>query len=165
MRCARFLFVVCGQNSWGPKARNILTLVCLERCNRKTTHARVSHLPLHVFQVNSKYPTLPFTLRAFDDEKSARMGVVECQKNELMTPYPVMMEKDGAQVVHIKFTLLLLPSGTVRVTEATTNPAHYGPSEVELPEEVKAVLALSSKTNKKKKKKGKGEAAAAEPEA
>ena len=61
--------------------------------------------------MNNKFPTLPFTLRAFDDEKSARMGVVECQKHELVTPYPVLHEKEGAQVVHFKFTLLLLPSG------------------------------------------------------
>jgi len=50
-------------------------------------------------KVNSKYPTLPFTLRAFDDEKQARMGVVECQKHELVTPYPVLLEAAGALVV------------------------------------------------------------------
>ena len=62
-------------------------------------------------EVNEKFPTLPFTLRAFDDEKQARMGVVECQKHDLMMPYPALHEKEGSLVVHFKFTLLLLPSG------------------------------------------------------
>lgn len=103
-------------------------------------------------EVNNKFPTLPFTLRAFDDEKSARMGVVECQKHELVTPYPVLLEKEGVDVVHFKFTLLLLPSGTVRVTDQSVNPECYA-TEATVSEETKAILALSSKTNKKKKKK------------
>mmetsp|Transcript_52224 Transcript_52224/g.119136 ORF Transcript_52224/g.119136 Transcript_52224/m.119136 type:complete len:395 (+) Transcript_52224:87-1271(+) len=110
-------------------------------------------------EVNNKFPTLPFTLRAFDDEKSARMGVVECQKHELVTPYPVLHEKEGAQVVHFKFTLLLLPSGTVRVTDQSVDPACYA-TDKEVCEETKAILAMSSKTNKKKKKKAKDTKAA-----
>ena len=62
-------------------------------------------------EVNTKFPTLPFTLRAFEDEKNARMGVVECQKHELVTPYPALLERPGDVVVHFKFTVLLLPSG------------------------------------------------------
>lgn len=119
--------------------------------------------------MNSKHPTLPFSLRAFDDEKSARMGVVECQKHDLVVPYPVLFEKDGSLVVHVKFTLLILPSGTVRVSGESINPALY-PSDVVLPEATQAVLAQSSKNKKKKNKKkkegasGDGEAAAAAAE-
>jgi hypothetical protein len=40
-------------------------------------------------EMNHRYPTLPFTLRALDDEKQARMGVVECLKHDLLHPYPV----------------------------------------------------------------------------
>ena len=31
----------------------------------------------------------------FDDEKKARMGVVECAKHSLMEPFNVLYEKDG----------------------------------------------------------------------
>jgi len=106
-------------------------------------------------EVNSKFPTLPFTLRAFDDEKSARMGVVECHKHDLVTPYPVLLEKEGAGVVHFKFTVLILPSGTVKITESACEPAACFATESTVPEEIKAILALSSKTNKKKKNKNK----------
>jgi len=108
-------------------------------------------------EVNGKFPTLPFTLRAFEDEKSARMGVVECQKHELVTPYPVMLEKEGASVVHVKFTVLLLPSGTAMITDNKLDPACYA-TESTVPDEIKAILAMSSKTNKKKKNKKKAEA-------
>jgi len=39
--------------------------------------------------MNHRFPTLPFTLRALEDEKQARMGVVECLKHDLLHPYPV----------------------------------------------------------------------------
>jgi methionine aminopeptidase len=102
-------------------------------------------------EMNTKFPTLPFTLRAFEDEKTARMGVVECQKHDLVVPYPVLLEKEGSLVVHFKFTVLLLPSGTVRITEGAIDPTLYS-TEVEVPAEVKEILAMSSKTNNKKKK-------------
>jgi curved DNA binding protein len=106
-------------------------------------------------EVNGKFPTLPFTLRAFGDEKQARMGVVECQKHDLMMPYPALHEKEGSLVVHFKFTLLLLPSGTVRITEGGIDPALYT-SATEPAEETKTILAMSAKSKKKKKKKAKG---------
>ena len=33
--------------------------------------------------------------RAFEDEKKARMGVVECAKHELLQPFNVLYEKEG----------------------------------------------------------------------
>lgn len=34
-------------------------------------------------------------IRLFEDEKKAKMGVVECVKHELMQPYNVLYEKEG----------------------------------------------------------------------
>merc|ERR1712154_517873 len=48
-------------------------------------------------EVNKKYPTLPFTIRALD-EKQGRMGVVECVKHELLHSYPVLVEKENELV-------------------------------------------------------------------
>ncbi len=55
----------------------------------------------------------------------------------------------------------LLVAGTVRVTEGAVDPACYV-SAVVVPDEIKAILALSSKVAKKKKAKKTGEGAAAE---
>lgn len=38
---------------------------------------------------------MAFNLRDFDDEKKAKMGVVECVKNKLIEPYQVLYEKSG----------------------------------------------------------------------
>lgn len=114
-------------------------------------------------EMNSKFPTLPFTLRAFDDEKSARMGVMECQKHDLVVPYPTLLEKEGALVCHFKFTVLLLPSGTVRITEGGLDASHYTSGTtnteeegvivpIDIPVEIKEIMAMSSKTSSKKKK-------------
>ncbi len=67
-------------------------------------------------QVNRRFPTMPFTIRALEDERLGRMGVVECVNHNLLQAYPVLYEKDDVFVAHVKFTLLLLPSGTLQIT-------------------------------------------------
>lgn len=67
-------------------------------------------------EVNKKYPTLPFSVRSLTDEKAARMGVRECVNHGLMMPYPVLHERKGDFVAHVKFTVLLLPNGTLQIT-------------------------------------------------
>ena len=44
------------------------------------------------------------------------MGVIECAKHDLMEPYPVYFEKEGEFVAEFKFTALLMPNGTMKIT-------------------------------------------------
>ena len=105
--------------------------------------------------------TLPFTLRGLtSEEKIAKLGIVECIKHGLVHEYPVLVEKDTekgekAIVVHVKTSLLLLPSGTIRVTglDNLAKVKEWCTSEKEVTEEIKEVLSRSSKNKKKKKKK------------
>jgi hypothetical protein len=46
----------------------------------------------------------------------ARLGVIECAKHDLVEPYPVYYEKEGEFVAEFKYTVLLLPSGTIKIT-------------------------------------------------
>jgi len=100
-------------------------------------------------EVNQRFPTMPFTLRA-GDEKAWRMGVVECVKHDLFVEYPVLYEKPDEFVAQYKFTALLLPSGnTARITAgppttASSENSVTDPALVEL---------LAQSTDKKKKKK------------
>jgi hypothetical protein len=55
-------------------------------------------------------------IRAFDDETKARMGVIECAKHDLMEPYPVYYEKEGEYVAEFKFTVLIMPNNTMKIT-------------------------------------------------
>ena len=106
-------------------------------------------------EVNRRFATFPFTVRSLD-EKQGRMGVVECVKYDMLHPYPVLYEKPGDITAHFKYTVLILPSGTVK---ATGIPVPEYASEKQVTDEVAAVLASSSKTKKKRKKKKKKKAA------
>merc|ERR1712151_260008 len=69
-----------------------------------------------ISEVNKRFPALPFTLRAISDEQVARVGVSEARRHELLEEYPVLKEKDGEFIAQFKFTVLLLPGGTKRIT-------------------------------------------------
>lgn len=105
-------------------------------------------------EVNTRFPTMPFSLRA-GDEKAWRMGVVECVKHDLFIEYPVLYEKPEEFVAQYKFTALLLPSGnTARIT---AGPAPVASSELKVEDpELCELLAVSTEKKKKKKNKKKG---------
>merc|ERR1711988_240892 len=69
-----------------------------------------------ISEVNRRFPVLPFTLRAIEEEQVARVGVSEARRHELLEEYPVLKEKDKEVVAQFKFTVLLLPGGTKRIT-------------------------------------------------
>jgi curved DNA binding protein len=112
-------------------------------------------------EVDKKFPTLPFTLRHFEDEKMAKMGMTECVSHGLVTPYPSLHEHSG-KVAHFKCTVLLLPSGTSRVTGLEL-PSYFT-TDKEPDEDTQTVLkelqdAADKKAKKKASKKKKKKAA------
>ena len=44
-------------------------------------------------EVTSKCGSMPFSLRNLEDEKKARMGIVECVSHKLLEPFHVLYEK------------------------------------------------------------------------
>ena len=46
-------------------------------------------------EVNKKYPTLPFSIRGFEDLTGAKVGIKECLNHDLIMAYPVLAEKPG----------------------------------------------------------------------
>jgi len=100
-------------------------------------------------QINKKAPVFPFTLRAFDDERQARMGISEMVSHGMVDPYPVLFEKDHEIVAQFKTTVFVLP----KQTRAAFTPAlpDYVKSEYTCEDElVKAVLATPLTTEDKK---------------
>jgi len=113
-------------------------------------------------EVDKKYPTLPFTMRNLSDVRAAKLGINECLTHGLLTPYPSMHDFSG-KVAHFKCTVLLLPSGTTRVTGLKL--PEYFTTETEPDEETQKILTeiaeaeakkaakkAAKKRNKKKKK-------------
>lgn len=104
-------------------------------------------------EINAKFPALPFTLRSLDDERQARMGIVECLKHELVHPYPVLYEKKGDRVAHFKFTVLLLPSGPTRISGLKPFEAGAVKTEKLLSDDIRTIMSLACKKKRKKKSK------------
>jgi len=113
-------------------------------------------------EVDKKYPTMPFTMRHLSDLRTAKLGINECIAHGLLTPYPSLHEYSG-KVAHFKCTVLLLPSGTSRVTGLSL-PSYFS-TETKPDEETAKILAeiadaeakraakkAAKKKNKKKKK-------------
>jgi len=76
----------------------------------------------------------------------------------------VLTEKEGDFVAHVKFTALLLPNGTSRITGFPFNMANIKSDHSVVDEELKAILAQSISKKKKsaaKKKKNKKKASVA----
>ncbi len=112
-------------------------------------------------QVESKFSPMPFTLRAFEEEGKARMGIVECLNHKVMEPYPVLYEREGKVVAQFKFTVLVMPNGPLRITQGVHHPEFYKSEHSVKDTEVKALLQLSAnrKAAKKKRKKAASKAA------
>lgn len=98
-------------------------------------------------EVDKKFPTLPFTLRHLSDIRTARLGINECIAHGLLTPYPSLHEYSG-KVAHFKCTVLLLPSGTARVTGLKL--PEYFTTDKEADEETKKILDEIAQAEAKK---------------
>ncbi|KAK7497503.1 hypothetical protein BaRGS_00011143 [Batillaria attramentaria] len=106
-------------------------------------------------ETEKKFSLMPFTLRLFDDEKKAKMGVVECVKHDLMQPFHVLFEREGEFVAQFKATVILMPNGPLKITGLPFDVDLFQTEHKVEDEEVKALLASSAsrKAAKKKKKK------------
>jgi hypothetical protein len=65
-------------------------------------------------EVVKKFGTFPFSLRQLDDEKTAKVGVVECVRTGVIRQYEVVVDKDAQPVARVFST----------VGEFMDSPAH-----------------------------------------
>jgi len=108
-------------------------------------------------EVEKKFDTMCFNLRALADEKKAKMGINECVNHGLITPFPVLFEKEDEIVAQFKFTTLLMPNGPLRITGLPFDVAECESDKKIEDEEILKLLAQS--TSKKSKKRNKKKAA------
>lgn len=105
-------------------------------------------------QINKRFPTFPFTLRALENQR-AKLGIAECRNHDLVQPYPVLSCKKGELVAQFKFTCLLLPTGTLKITGLPLDISQVKSDKQVEDEELKNLLATRFGKRKKKKKKKK----------
>ncbi|KAH7656773.1 Peptidase M24 methionine aminopeptidase protein [Dioscorea alata] len=157
--------IVTSTGDGKPKLLDEKQTTIYKRAVDKNYHLKMKASRFIFSEISQRFPIMPFTARALE-EKRARLGLVECVNHDLLQPFPVLYEKPGDFVAHIKFTVLLMPNGSDRITSHPLQPLQPTKNIDDDPE-IKAWLALGTKTKKKgggKKKKGKkGDAAEAEP--
>jgi topoisomerase IA-like protein len=100
-----------------------------------------------------------------------KMGLVECVKNELLHPYPVLSEKKGDVVAQFKYTIAIRKDGPLIICGNTIDLSKYSsefkvtdenilklleiPPDTFLPNSKKAVKTKKKKDNKEKRQKKK----------
>jgi curved DNA binding protein len=102
----------------------------------------------------NKHGSMPFTLRSWEEEKTAKLGVIECERHGLMKPYQVLYERDNEVVAQFKSTVLVMPNGLLKVTGLPLDTEVYSSEHKVDDEKLSALLASSLKPSKKKGKKG-----------
>lgn len=147
--------IVTSTGEGKPKLLDEKQTTIYKRAVDKNYHLKMKASRFIFSEISQKFPIMPFTARVLE-EKRARLGLVECMNHDLLQPYPVLHEKPGDFVAHIKFTVLLMPNGSDRITSHPLQQLQ--PTKTIDDPEIKAWLALGTKTKKKgggKKKKGK----------
>lgn len=109
-----------------------------------------------ISEITKRFPALPFSLRSIEDQQVARIGVSEAKRHELVEEYPVLKEKDGVMVAQFKYTVLLLPGGTKRITGLPFSQEKQFATTCSIKDEdLKTLIASHPNPKKKKEKKEK----------
>lgn len=117
-------------------------------------------------EVVKKFGTFPFSLRQLEDEKSAKVGVVECVRSGVFRQYEVVVDKDNQPVARLFTTVAINKNGMQRLAQPPALDLSKVKSDKKIEdEEILKILEqpigkTSTKKNKKKKKKPAKKAAA-----
>ena len=105
-------------------------------------------------EVNTRYPTLPFSIAGFQDQVGAKLGVKECLSHDLLIHYPVLNEKAGDFIAQFKSTVVVLPKSTqVIAGNLEFNAANFESEHSVKNEDLKKLLAADLWKKEEKKKK------------
>jgi len=86
----------------------IKTLTNRPTLHRRTTTTYALKRPTArqmLSEIVKKFGTFPFSLRQLDDERAAKMGVLECVRANVLRQYEVVADKDGALVARVFSTI------------------------------------------------------------
>merc|ERR1712024_430885 len=113
-------------------------------------------------KVSKQFGPMPFNIRNMEDEKKARMGVVECVHHRLIESFQVLFDKEGSHVAQYKFTVLLMPNGPHKITGLPFDEALIKSEKTIEDEEIVKLLKTSANPKAARKKKKAAEKAITE---
>lgn len=103
-------------------------------------------------EIQQKAGAFPFTLRDLEDERKARMGIVEAAKHQTVLPYDVMYERDEAVVAQYLSTVMVTKNGNTLLTNPRFDAVEVKSEKSVKDEEILKLLATSYTAPKKEKK-------------
>ncbi|KAJ5098072.1 hypothetical protein N7532_005073 [Penicillium argentinense] len=114
-------------------------------------------------EIVKKFGTFPFSLRQLDDEKAAKVGVVECVRGGVLRQYEPAGSADNTPVSRLLTTIAITKNGVTKL--ATANPIDFDQIKSDKKIEDEEILKIleqplarstGNKKNKNKKKKATG---------
>jgi len=114
-----------------------------------------------------KFGVFPFSLRQLEDERDAKVGVVECVRGNVFRQYEVVGDKDSEPVGRLLTTIAITKNGLQRLAAPPNPDLSKIKSDKKITDEevlkiLEQPLAKETKSKNKKKKKPAKKAAAAE---
>ncbi|KAJ5295671.1 hypothetical protein PENANT_c001G01070 [Penicillium antarcticum] len=110
-------------------------------------------------EIVKKFGTFPFSLRQLDDEKAAKVGIVECVRSGVVRQYEPAGETDGSAVSRLLTTVAITKNGLTKLAAANpVDPEQYKSDKKIEDEEILKILeqplarSTGNKKNKNKKK-------------
>ncbi|MBE7179710.1 MAG: hypothetical protein INR71_00620 [Terriglobus roseus] len=111
-------------------------------------------------EIVKRFGTFPFSMRQLEDERAAKIGVMECVRGNVLRQYEVVGDKDGQPVSRLFETVAITKNGLTRLAAPPAfDPSKYKSDKKITDEEILKILeeplakAAGPKKNKKKKKK------------
>lgn len=117
------LDIVLSSGEGKPKQKDERETKVYKRAIEKNYQLKMASSRAVFSEISKRFPTMPFSARALQEKRTA-FGLVECCNHGLLHAYPVLHEKDGVAVAHVKCTFLVLKNGNDRITT-------FAPQEVQ----------------------------------
>jgi len=145
------------------KVKNISNRATLHRRTATTYGLKRPTSRALLSEVVKKFGTFPFSLRQLEDEKAAKVGVVECVRGGVLRQYEVVGDKNNDPVARLFTTIAITKNGLTRLAAPPTPDLSKIKSDKKITdEEILKILeqplgkpASDKKKNKKRKPKKK----------
>ncbi|KAI5781245.1 peptidase M24, structural domain-containing protein [Geopyxis carbonaria] len=108
-------------------------------------------------EISKKFGTFPFGMRQLEDERTAKMGIIEMVRGNILRQFEVLGDKDGAIVSRIYVTAAITKNGLVKLAAPPALDTERFTSDKKIEdEEILAILELPVKSDAKKRSRKKG---------
>ncbi|KAK7515880.1 curved DNA-binding protein [Phyllosticta citriasiana] len=153
--------VEMGVSLGSGKVKNLSDRATLHRRTTTTYGLKRPSSRATLSEIQKKFGYFPFSLRQLEDERAAKVGVVECVRGGVLRQYEVVGDKDNEPVARLLTTLGVTKNG-ISLIAAPPAPdlSKYKTDKKITDEEILKILEQplakpsnsKPKTNKKKKK-------------